>query len=87
MKQLIMPPFVPIVIPPGTGHDAEKQGAVALGFGTDIEVAVVRQRGEGIEFGAHDKRLSVSIDERQIDGDAARMGRAAPRVGEELRIR
>ena len=87
MKQLIMPPFVSIEVPSGVGHDSEKQRAVALGLGIDAGIAMVRQRREGVELGAHGERPAVPVDERQIDGDAARMWRSAPGVGEKLRIR
>ena len=87
MKQLIMPPFVPIEIPSGGGHNSEEQGAVALGLGPDIKVAMVRQRGKGIEFRAHVERPAVPVHERQINGNAAGMGRSAPRVSQKLGVR
>ena len=80
MKQLVMPPFVSIKIPPGGGHNPEEQGAVALGLGPDIEVAVVRKRRKGIEFRAHVERPAVWVYERQIDRNAPRMWRSAPRI-------
>jgi len=73
MKQLIMPPFVPIEVPPGAGHDAEQEGAVALGLGPDVEVAMVRQWREVIELGAHDERPPVPVDEGEIDRDTAQV--------------
>jgi hypothetical protein len=47
---------------------------------------VVRQRREGIEGGAHVELATGAIEEREIDRHAARMRRAAARVGEEFRI-
>ena len=87
MKQLIMPPFIPIKIPSGAGHDAKQQGAVALGLGPDIEIAVVRQRGKGVERRTHGKCLAVPVHERQVDCNAAGMGRSAPRVGKKFGVR
>ena len=62
-----MPPFVPIEVPPGRGHNPQEQGAVALGLYPNMEIAVVRQRGKGIEFRSHVKYVAVTIHERQID--------------------
>ena len=87
MKQLIMPPLVPVEIPSSGGHDAEEQGTVALGFRSDIEVAMVRQRGKSVEFRTHGKRQAVLVHERQIDGNATGMGRTTPRIGQELGVR
>ena len=87
MKQLIMPPFVPIEIPSSGGHDAEEQGTVALGFGSDIEVAMVRQRGKSVEFRTHGKRLAVLVHERQVNGNTTGMGRSTPRIGQEFGVR
>src|SRR3546814_18380671 len=42
--------------------------------------------GEGIEAGAHVEIVAGRIDEREIDGGTARMGRALARVGKEIRI-
>ena len=48
---------------------------------------MMRPRREGIEPGAHGERAAVPVDQRQIDGDAARMRRSAPGIGEKLRVR
>ena len=46
----------------------------------------MRQRRKSIELRAHVEDVAAGIDERQIDRGAARMRRAAPRIGEKIWI-
>ena len=74
IEQLIVPPFVPVKIPTRGRHDAHQQVAVTLRLGGDAGVAVVGERRESVESGAHVEVVARCVDQRQINGDAPRMG-------------
>ncbi len=66
-----------------------KREAVALGAATETSVdAVMGLRHGLVEAGAHFQLdVPLSIDQGEVDGDAARMGRAAAGIGHEFGIR
>ena len=55
--------------------------------GGDLGYPMVGQRRERVESGSHGKLGARVIDECQIDGRPARMGRTAPGIGKKLRVR
>src|SRR3546814_2091254 len=82
-----MPPLIAVPVPPGSGHQAEQQRAVALRLRRQVVACMVRQRREVVERRAHvECRAARRIDKSEVDGDAARMVGADARVGDELRI-
>src|SRR5260221_5860656 len=81
-----MPPFLAVKIATGGANQAEEGEAIALRLERDLAGGMTRERREGVETRPHVEGGAITLDERQIDGDAARMRRAPPRIGQELGV-
>ena len=87
IEQLVVPPFVAVEVPARRRHDAEKRGTVRLRLRGDRETAVVGQRRECIEAGAHVEFAALAIEQGEVDRHPARMRRTAARIGDSVEPR
>ena len=60
--------------------------AVTLGLHGNVGARVMRLGREGVERRPHVELNAGGIEQGEVDRDAARMGRAATRVGEEFGV-
>jgi len=82
-----MPPFQRIGAPACSTHRPQEQSPQTLRRHRQIGAAMVGQRGEGVKAGPQiEGRPGSGIQQIEIEGHPARMGRSLARVGEEFGV-